>query len=516
MPQFSNRATRSEPTVTKGVTSAAANYASEDFLWGQGTNRFLFRTLVALSFSDGFFMWMSTAVWTLHMTRLGFAPSWIAICYALGQFVRFLGAVTARWYVWWIPILYLGISSLAVVPPLIYPDNKFANLSLCLQRIGDMLPFHYAMLGALVNRFRCGGISPKLDEQRTSLGASLITSLWVLGYCASVLLSGFIYDLYGLRPLMLLHLIGFSLQLSVHVYLRCAGHSYGDSASCAKESDDASRKGSVVTMTPVSGTSDGVSDTKWPALLWTLIIVFPVFFHAAPVCIWQYFAILYNDKFGVKPRYSCIVHVAGDALGSMILAMKDNKQPKKLPVPSTGSKSMVADESQVNSTARFSVKQIVQWCFREPHRCSFLLLLLGMCMICMGVSQSLPVVVIAHIGTGVIYVVLSQIAAKNLLVFVPTVAEHKRASSLHMSSVMLIKAAAGLTVPFMYAMYSQLPFAAMGCIGIFGGVIMAICFADHIARTYAGERWCSLSTSIYELEIFRRKSLESEEMSLVL
>ena len=98
-----------------------------------------------------------------------------------------------------------------------------------------------------------------------------------------------------------------------------------------------------------------------------------------------------------------------------------------------------------------------------------------MMMMCVN---NLAVVMIAHVGTGVTYVLLSQSSATGLLVYCldsnlgSRNNAHRVLNSYQMSSTMIIKILSAMSVPLLSDMNMNLPFLISGGLSFIGAVIL--------------------------------------------
>ena len=169
------------------------------------------------------------------------------------------------------------------------------------------------------------------------------------------------------------------------------------------------------------------------------------------------------------------------------------------------------------------------WCFKTPRDISTVLLLLGISM-SMMCSNSLALVIIAHIGTGITYVcsvnsrlhhsivslskhnrtqvLLSQSSATGLLVYCQDTNlgsqhdAHRLLNSCQMSSTMLVKILAAMGVPLLSEISMSLPFLISAGLSFFGAVLLGFIFMNRISQRFhsKGESYMLLSKSIYKLE----------------
>eukprot|EP00938_MAST-03A_sp_MAST-3A-sp1_P005457 g5457.t1 len=141
----------------------------------------------------------------------------------------------------------------------------------------------------------------------------------------------------------------------------------------------------------------------------------------------------------------------------------------------------------------------------KPKRLSFPTVTWSMMMMCVN---NLAVVMIAHVGTGVTYVLLSQSSATGLLVYCQDSNlgarnnAHRVLNSYQMSTTMIMKILCGLSVPFLSEININLPFLISGGLSLIGAVMLAMIFIHRIKTRFhgKGESYMLLSKSIYKLE----------------
>jgi hypothetical protein len=313
-----------------------------------------------------------------------------------------LGALSSKANIWWISIVLLVIATAATIPIVFDDRSKIGFLGLAVARCGDMLPHNYAELGVIVNRM---GGSKIIKERRSQNGSAFITALWVLGYSSASVISGFVYQYVGFHPIVIAQLIGSSAHIAFRFFL-CSVH-HGSSNDCS--SADVRDISAQQQQQQHEKTTRKRTRLSFPIVTWSYVFL-GMFFHAAPVAIWITFARLYQDRFGVGTGISCIVQTVGDLIGSVWVMYKGHLRSQDLRGVHSKTKTSLGP---IHDLIRY-VQRI--WCFRTPRDISTSLLMLGISLLMMC-SSSLAVVIIAHIGTGIFYVVLAQNSATGLLIY---------------------------------------------------------------------------------------------------
>eukprot|EP00940_MAST-03C_sp_MAST-3C-sp2_P000981 g981.t1 len=458
-------------------------------LWGHGSVRFLLTILSALSLADGFFVYLACGIYTYHMFNSGFDATFIAMCYLAGQTSRFFTSVMARYAPWYYPIICLTISSVLLFPVLIDTKSHVGMICWGCTRVADMLAVHNAFLGMLVDK-RKGHGSALCDARRSSQGAMIITSLWTIGYSTATVLAGFIYQYYGLRPLIALQLIGFLSQISVHLLLCLYGYRWEES-SAHQVSDS-----TTSTQRSTERSIRNSNPEPWTCMQYAYILL-NVFFHFSPVVIWITFATMYESRFGIGPSISCIVQMVGDLLGSGWLLYKSHARSASL----ESAKS--TDESHHISNA-YSVSSVVHvlqrfWVFKCPRDVTTSLFLLALAMLMM-MSQNLTIVIVGHVCTAIFYVHLTQVVTTGGLVYCADKTAYKSWNSYSMICVMICKIIGSVAVPLLYTMGEELPYLIVALISLIGGLVMAIIYCNEITNQFPGESYTRLSASMHKLQ----------------
>ena len=205
-----------------------------------------------------------------------------------------------------------------------------------------------------------------------------------------------------------------------------------------------------------------------------------IFYHSAPVVIWISFANLYQTRFGVGTAVSCVVQMAGDFIGSAWVMYKGHLRSSS----NNHAKTRGPIQRWIASAQKL-------WCFRTPREISTILILLGISMMMMCVNN-LAVVMIAHVGTGVTYVLVkaqprstvycqdSNLGSRNNA--------HRVLNSYQMSSTMIVKILSAMSVPLLSDMNMNLPFLISGGLSFIGAVILGMIFVHRIKTRFHG-RW---------------------------
>ena len=370
------------------------------------------------------------------------------------------------------------IATISTIPIAVDDASKLGFLGLSISRCADMLPHHYAELGVIVR----GSEGTKLvKERRSQYGTACLTAAWVLGYSSASVISGFLYQYIGFDPIAYFQLIG----LFAHVIFRVMYCSSSNSHSNVV----------VAESNPEEKPKPKPKRLSFPTVTWSYVFI-GIFYHSAPVVIWISFANLYQRRFGVGTAISCVVQMAGDFIGSAWVMYKGHLR--------SSSNNHVTTRGPIQ---RWIISARKLWCFRTPREISTVLILLGISMMMMCVNN-LAVVMIAHVGTGVTYVLLSQSSATGLLVYCQDSNlgarnnAHRVLNSYQMSTTMIMKILCGLSVPFLSEININLPFLISGGLSLIGAVMLAMIFIHRIKTRFhgKGESYMLLSKSIYKLE----------------
>jgi hypothetical protein len=446
-------------------------------LWGT-SKAFFF--LLSQFFIDGFARYLCYSIFALHMREISAEAKLMSFAMGTSQILRVVPSLLTRWFH---PVMPLVITTIAIgtcIPCILSPNSPGSVSVFAMSFAVDLLPMNTVLLGRLASKH---ARSPDHLRKLKAHGATLTTTSWVFGYSLSTFIGGIIFESYGFRACVVVTCFAFTCQLLVHIVLRplfeldgrlpaSPSHHAVSSTASAESRGDAGTKISTNVLAAVSsssqppelsganrknilnnaastcdeakrpGADDTYQDTGIPTIAW-VIAVGTTPYRALTTFLWVYFVVMYRDLFELPAITACAIQISAELSGSAILYIWTRKSN---------------DPNPSNHVA----KQVFIWLSRTPRNMIFGFLGSFLCSIGMATSY-LPLFIACHFGTGVFYVLLTQMTSNALLFYSGSNVEHQRLNSVNMSLGLLLNVASSVVSPYLYDISPFITLWAFAC-----------------------------------------------------